>query len=213
MNTEAGKGQAPDFAYESAFWARGLLHVAGVDEAGRGAWAGPVVVAAVILPSEVRDWPFRDSKSVSGGRREVLAQEVRASALAWSVEFAPAAEVDRYNVLQATRRAAVRALQQLDLPAGALVTDYLHLDVDLPYVAPAKGDRVSLSVAAASLLAKTARDAYMRQLHERFPQYGFAAHKGYGARTHREALDRYGPCPEHRRTFAPVAQARLMPGS
>lgn len=202
--------EPPSFAFERAFWSRGLEFVAGVDEAGRGAWAGPVAVAAVILPSEAREWPFRDSKTLSLARRETLAAQVREVALAWAVEFAPPAEVDAHNVLGATRRAALRALARLNPAPHALVTDYLKLEVALPFVAPARGDQVSYSVAAASLLAKTARDALMREAHERWPQYGFAGHKGYGAPLHRAALDRFGPCEEHRRSFAPVAQARPL---
>lgn len=201
----------PDSVLERAFWERGLSLVAGVDEAGRGAWAGPVAVAAVILPALERDWPFRDSKTLTPTQRERLADEVRSVAVAWTVEFASPGEVDRHNVLGATRRAALRAVERLDPAAQALVTDYLVLDTRLPFVAPPRADSRSPSVAAASILAKTARDDLMRELDARHPGYGFAAHKGYGAPAHRAALDRLGPCAAHRLSFAPVTQSRLLP--
>lgn len=200
----------PDLSLERTFWSRGHDHVAGVDEAGRGAWAGPVAVAAVILPSDERDWPFRDSKTLTPARREALASRIREVAVAWAVEFADAREVDEHNVLGATRRAALRALARLDPAPQALVTDYLVLDTALPFLAPPRADSRSTSVAAASILAKTARDEVMRDLDRAWPGYGFADHKGYGAPAHRAALDRLGPCDAHRLSFAPVAQARLL---
>lgn len=203
----------PDGAFESVFWACGFALVAGVDEAGRGAWAGPVAVAAVILPAQRLDWPYRDSKQLSPAQREILAAEVRQGAVCWAVEFAPASEVDEVNVLEATKRAASRAVARLGPAPQALVTDFLKLDTALPLIAPPRADERSFCVAAASLLAKTARDARMRELEEMYPGYGFAKHKGYGAAQHREALDKLGPCPEHRRSFRPVALAQTEFGS
>lgn len=197
----------PDWSFERQLWARGLRLVAGVDEAGRGAWAGPVTVAAVILPPDLPGPPYRDSKQLSPERREVLAAHVRAHAIAYAVEHAPPEEVDRLNVLGATRAAALRAVLRLCPVADGLVTDYLRLATDLPTLAPPRADALSYSVAAASLLAKTARDAVMRDLDLVHPGYGFAAHKGYGAPLHRAALDRLGVSPVHRRSYAPVAQA------
>lgn len=208
-----GPSAVPTLALEEAFRARGLAVVAGVDEAGRGAWAGPVAVAAVVLPPGEGRWPFRDSKALSAARREALAEEVRRVALAWAVEFAPPEEVDAHNVLGATKRAALRAVARLDPAPHALVTDYLKLDTPLPLVAPPRAESVSLSVAAASLLAKTARDAFMRDLDAALPGYGFAEHKGYGAPLHAAALARLGPSAAHRLSFAPVraaAQAGLF---
>ncbi len=200
----------PDGACEAAFWAQGLALVAGVDEAGRGAWAGPVAVAAVVLLAGRLDWPYRDSKQLSPAQREILAAQVQRDAVCWAVEFAPASEVDEYNVLEATKRAALRAVAQLDPAPQALVTDYLKLNTALPLVAPPKADQSSFCVAAASLLAKTARDARMRELGALYPGYGFAQHKGYGAPQHQAALARFGPCPEHRRSFRPVALASVL---
>lgn len=204
----------PDFSLERQHWQRGFFQVAGVDEAGRGAWAGPVTVAAVILPSTLQDAPFNDSKVLSAARRERLAAEVRRVAVAWTVEHAWPDEIDRLNILGATHAAALRAVQRLDPAAQALVTDYLKLRTDLPLLAPPKADALSLSVAAASILAKTERDALMTELAARYPGYGFARHKGYGAPAHREALERLGVSEVHRRSYAPIArllEPRLLP--
>lgn len=210
MPAHAKLPHMPDWHFEQQLWAQGAVLVAGVDEAGRGAWAGPVTVAAVILPPDLPDPPYRDSKQLSPERRKVLADHVRAHAIAWAVEHAESAEVDRLNVLGATRAAALRAVLRLSPAAGGLVTDYLRLATDLPTLAPPKADSLSYTVAAASLLAKTARDAVMRDLDLTYPGYGFAAHKGYGAPLHRAALDRLGVSAVHRRSYAPVAQALLL---
>ncbi|WP_407568926.1 ribonuclease HII [Deinococcus altitudinis] len=197
---------SPDFSLERQHWTRGFLRVAGVDEAGRGAWAGPVTVAAVILPSTLQDAEFNDSKVLKPAERERLAAEVRRVAVAWTVEHAWPDEIDRLNILGATHAAALRAVKRLDPQAQALVTDYLKLRTDLPLLAPPKADALSLSVAAASLLAKTERDALMLRLGTEYPGYGFERHKGYGAPQHREALDRLGVSAVHRRSYAPVAR-------
>ncbi|CAM4193290.1 ribonuclease HII [Deinococcus marmoris] len=200
----------PDWAYEREHWRRGYFRVAGVDEAGRGAWAGPVTVAAVILPGLAMDYPFRDSKQLTAPQREEYAAEVRRVALAYAVEHAWPDEIDELNILGATHAAALLALERLDPPPQALVTDYLKLRVKIPISAPPKADALSYSVAAASLLAKTERDAVMRELDLRHPGYGFAAHKGYGAPAHRAALEELGVSAAHRRTFAPIR--RLLEG-
>ena len=211
---------AAGFALERAFWARGLRAVAGVDEAGRGAWAGPVVAAVVVLPDaadlgegadldEVADLPYRDSKTLAPAVRERLAEHVRSRARAWAVAEADAAEVDAIGPLRATHVAAHRAIARLGIVPDAYVTDYLQLRFEagpMPLVAPARADATSLSVAAASILAKTHRDARMRAAARTFPAYGFERHKGYGAPAHRAALEAHGPCPLHRRSYRPVAQ-------
>lgn len=194
----------PDWAFERQHWRRGYFRVAGVDEAGRGAWAGPVTVAAVILPGTAQDYPFRDSKQLSAAQREEYAQEVRRVAVAYAVEHAWPEEIDRLNILGATHAAAARALARLDPAPQALVTDYLKLRTDLPILAPSKADALSYSVAAASLLAKTERDRLMTELDAQFPGYGFAAHKGYGAPAHRAALQELGVSEQHRRSYAPI---------
>jgi len=202
-------GPPPAWDLEAALWGRGYTPVAGIDEAGRGALAGPVVAAAVILPPG--EHPFRDSKTLSAAAREALAETVRACALAWCTGEATPAEIDALNVLGATRLAARRAVAGLGLPPSALVTDYLHIGAGLPELAVARADARSFQVAAASILAKTTRDARMRAMAGDYPDYGFEGHKGYGSAAHLAALQRLGPCPEHRRTFAPVAQGGLFP--
>lgn len=198
----------PGWTLEQSLWSRGYPCVAGVDEAGRGALAGPVVAAAVVLPAG--GYAFDDSKKLSAAVRETLAAEIAQVALAWSVGLAGAAEVDRVNVLRATHLAAQRALAALgwQLAPGALVTDYLKLDFPGPVLAPPRADATSVQVAAASILAKTTRDRIMRSLDARDPRYAFAAHKGYGAPAHLRALLEHGPSLQHRLSFAPVARAR-----
>ena len=193
------------WSLEILHWAKGAKFVAGIDEAGRGALAGPVCVAAVILPPDQKPRFYRDSKTLSPAKRQQLALEIKQEALAWVIEFAPATEVDQYNVLRATHRAAARAIAQLNPAPDALITDYLKLITTLPLLAPAKADSSSYSVAAASILAKTARDEYMVALSQQHPEYGFEAHKGYGSSRHLQALERYGVLLEHRKTFDPVA--------
>ncbi|WP_425146958.1 ribonuclease HII [Deinococcus sp.] len=201
----------PDFSLELQHWRRGYFRVAGVDEAGRGAWAGPVTVAAVILPSTLEHAPFNDSKTLTAAQREVLAAEVRRVAVSWAVEHAWPDEITRLNILGATHAAAARAIRRLHPAAQALVTDYLKLRTELPLLAPPRADALSLSVAAASILAKTERDALMVQLDARYPGYGFAGHKGYGAPAHREALARLGVSELHRPTYAPIARLLQLP--
>ncbi|MEZ0347313.1 MAG: ribonuclease HII [Thermus sp.] len=191
---------------EALFWQKDL-RVAGLDEAGRGAWAGPIVVGAVVLPPG--HYPFRDSKLLTPKARSRLAEEVKRLALAWALGVAEVEEVDGLGVLKATLLAAERALRALSPAPQALVTDYLALSTPLPFLAPPKAEEKSPSVAAASILAKVHRDALMEELDRLYPGYGFARHKGYGTEEHQRALHALGPSPIHRRRFAPVAQAPL----
>ncbi len=186
-------------------WTNGYSLIAGVDEAGRGALAGPVSVGVVILPPDGLKRDYRDSKTLSEKQRLKLALEIQNEAIAWTLEFAPASEVDKFGVLEATKRAARRAISRLEPQPEALVTDYLKLELPIPTLAPAKADTNSYSVAAASILAKTARDEFMKQLALEHPEYGFEHHKGYGAAKHLKALQEHGAMLEHRRSFAPVA--------
>jgi len=190
-------------------WQGGLRHVAGVDEAGRGALAGPVAAAVVILPPDIEPDALdgvMDSKQLSSSRRQAAATLVRRIALAWAVGFASAREIDRWGILPATRLAVRRALRQLTVPPEYLLLDHLLLpEVELPQTAMPKGDALVLSIAAASVLAKTSRDALMEALEARYPGYGFAQHKGYGTAAHRAALRRLGPSPIHRRSFRLLA--------
>jgi ribonuclease HII len=205
---------SPDLRCECALWAKGLLRIAGLDEAGRGAWAGPVSAGAVILPADPQVTALlsgvRDSKEMSPAERATWAETIRARAAAWGVGFASSAEIDAHGIIPATRLAMLRALECLSIPADHLLIDALRLPGSpLPQTSLIKGDARSLSIAAASVLAKTARDALMVALDEEFSGYGFARHKGYGTAVHAEALQRLGPCAVHRFSFAPV-KARLF---
>ncbi|MBK1735081.1 ribonuclease HII [Halorhodospira abdelmalekii] len=178
--------------------------VAGVDEVGRGPWAGPVVAAAVILERPVAG--VTDSKRLRAKQREQLAAAIREHAAAWALGRAEVEEIDRLNIRQATFLAMRRAVAALTTAPGGLLIDGRELPESLPCPARAVvgGDGTELAIAAASILAKTARDAEMREWDDHYPEYGFAAHKGYGTAAHRSALQRWGPCPLHRRSFAPV---------
>jgi ribonuclease HII len=202
--------QKASWRLEHLLFQQGYTPIAGVDEAGRGALAGPVVAAAVVLP--VREFPFRDSKTLSAQQREAMAEEIKRVALAYGVGLATSQEVDKINVLQATHLAAKRALVQVleKLEINGLVTDYLKLDFPKPVIAVAKGDSSSLQIAAASILAKTTRDNLMKDYAELYPDYSFEQHKGYGSPVHLVALNKHGLCAIHRRSFKPVAQASLF---
>ena len=186
--------ETPSWQLERRLWRQGFRLVAGIDEAGRGCLAGPVTAAAVILPRK-DSFPYRDSKQLSPLKRQELAQRLRDEAVACSLGWATAGEIDALGRL-------ARLAEET-----ALVTDYLWLEHPAPVLAVARADQRSWQVAAAGILAKTARDAFMVNLEAEFPDYGFARHKGYGTRQHLEALRRMGPCREHRLSFAPVARA------
>jgi ribonuclease HII len=182
----------------------GYSAVAGVDEAGRGCLFGPVFAAAVILDPERPIRGLNDSKQLDAATREELAILVRERAVAFAVATASAAEIDRINILQASRLAMRRAVEALDPPADYLLVDAATIDLPLPQRAIIHGDALSRSIAAASILAKTSRDALLRELDLVYPGYGLASNKGYGAPEHMAGLDRLGPTPEHRMTYAPV---------
>ncbi len=190
--------------------ARRPLLVAGIDEAGRGPLAGPVFAAAVILDPGRRIRGLRDSKVLKPGRREELAAKIREHAIAWAVASADVHEIDTLNILRATLLAMRRAVEALPVaPAEALVDGNQCPALACPVHAIVKGDRDVASISAASILAKTARDALLVELDVVYPHYGFAQNKGYGTADHLAALERHGPCPLHRRSFAPVAQVSL----
>ena len=180
----------------------------GVDEAGRGPLAGPVVAAAVILPPGTSLSGLNDSKKLSPRQRERLAAEIRATALAWAVAEASAAEIDAWNILRSTLRAMARAVAALPvMPDEVLVDGNQAPALEVPVRTIIGGDALEPAIMAASILAKTHRDARLVALEARHPGYGFARHKGYGTAAHLAALARLGPCPEHRRSFAPVRAA------
>jgi ribonuclease HII len=204
--TRDGNSQIfPTLEFEQNLWSDGFARIAGIDEAGRGAWAGPVAAAAVILPPDPSLTQtlnrVRDSKLMTSLARDAWAPRIKESALGWGVGFASAEEIDSLGIIPATKLAATRALNSL--ASDYLLTDaLLFREIDLPQTALIKGDQRSLSVAAASVLAKTARDALMRELDNKYSGYGFARHKGYGTEVHRLSIKKLGVCDIHRKSFS-----------
>ena len=198
--------------YETQLWNAEVQHVAGVDEAGMSPLAGPVAAAAVIFAPGARIPGVDDSKKLDAAERERLAVEIKAMALAWSVGFAEVEEIDSINIYWAGQLAMRRAVEGLlQKPAHVLVDGRRVKDLAIPQQAIVRGDCKSLSIAAASILAKTARDAVMRGLDARFPGYGLAQHKGYPVNEHLVALEKLGASPIHRRSFAPVRLVMGLP--
>lgn len=199
----------PHLEFESVLWDNGILSIAGIDEAGRGALAGPVVAAAVILSKSnglsEKLFGVRDSKLMSATDRSKWAEEIKAIAASWSIGTATAKEIDTIGILPATRLASLRAIKRLGLCPDCLLLDYIEIpNTPLAQVSLTKGDQISLSIAAASILAKTNRDAMLVELDIQYPGYGFSRHKGYGTPEHLQALDKLGPSSLHRYSFAPL---------
>ncbi|WP_370539094.1 ribonuclease HII [Anaeromyxobacter sp. PSR-1] len=194
--------------YEGELWERGLVHVAGVDEAGMAPLAGPVVAGACVLPRDYRPRGIDDSKQLDRAERERLAEDIKRNAVCWAVARAEVEEIDRLNVYWAGMLALRRAVDGLAVRPEHLLVDARKLpDLPFPQTPIVHGDALSLTIAAASILAKTARDALMAELDLVHPGYGFARHKGYPTAEHFDALGRLGACPIHRRSFAPVRVA------
>lgn len=218
----------PDTLLEEKGYRRGFKHVAGLDEVGRGPWAGPVVAAAVILPRGVMHPDIRDSKMLTAKKRDELAEWVKREAIAWALGIVGPEEIDRINILRASLLAMSVAVTRLRPAPELLLIDGQH-KIPLEFFAAegerargedgiqpssliphpdqkaiVKGDLVCQSIAAASIVAKVARDRLMTELDEIYPEYGFRRHKGYGSHAHAEALRRLGPCPIHRRSYGPV---------
>ena len=197
--------------FERAARQLGWTRIAGIDEAGRGALFGPVVAAAVILNPKRRIVGLDDSKKLLPERRSELAVRIRAHALAWAVAEIDAGRIDAWNIYQASRQAMTAALEQLAVPPDYLLIDAMELDVLIEQKSLIKGDAKSVSIAAASILAKTHRDLRMEELDREYPGYGFAQHKGYSTPEHLEALRRLGPTRLHRYSFAPVRYSTCWP--
>jgi ribonuclease HII len=193
--------------FEKRAWIGGARLVAGVDEVGRGSLFGPVVAAAVILDPGYRVRGLRDSKLLLAERRDVLAERIRAHAIAWAIAAVDAAQIDQINIYQASRVAMRQAVLSLRPSADHLLIDALRLDCELPQRAIIHGDALSASIAAASILAKVERDRMVRQWDPVFPVYGLASNKGYSTPHHLAALRQHGPSPLHRQSFAPVWNA------
>jgi ribonuclease HII len=188
--------------YENELWQSGYRHVCGVDEAGRGPLAGPVVAAAVILPQDFWLATINDSKKISESLREKLFDEIYQTAVAVGVGIVSPEEIDRINILQATLSAMRTAIESLTVQPDVVLVDGRDVPrASVPCKAIVKGDSLSLTIAAASIIAKVTRDRIMQQYDSQYPQYGFARHKGYGTRDHRERIMRFGACPIHRQSF------------
>jgi ribonuclease HII len=207
----------PNLSLEHRLRAQGHTLIAGIDEAGRGAWAGPVVAAAVILPLDRRDLRaalkgVNDSKQLTTRQRERWFAVIREVALAVGVGGAGPGEIDRDGIVPATRAAMERAVAMLTPPPEALLIDAINLQslISLPQRALNYGDSLSLSIAAASIVAKVSRDRWMAGLDERYPGYGFARHKGYGTAAHYAALKRLGVTVAHRKSYTPIARLMLL---
>ena len=223
MPASTNRARTASLRHEREYQRAGCHIIVGMDEAGRGPLAGPVVAAAVALPLQRSDLRrvlrgARDSKLMSPAERQDLAAKIKHVALAWGIGSASASEIDGCGIVPATQLAMERALDAI-LERG-IVPDCLFLDYillpqrrELPQVSLIDGDARSLSIACASVLAKVRRDADMRRLEARYPLYGFAQHKGYGTAAHLRALRKYGPCPAHRMSFAPVQAASCQEGA
>lgn len=193
--------------YERKLWEDGYELIAGVDEAGRGPLAGPVYAAAVIFPKDVVIDGINDSKKLSEKKREALFDIIKENALAYSIVSVDEKEIDEINILNAAMNAFKMALESLEVkPDFALLDGNRAPELDIPFEAVVKGDAKVQSIAAASILAKVARDRYITEMDSVYPQYGFAKHKGYPTKEHKEAVAKYGPSPIHRRTFKGVSE-------
>lgn len=202
------------YEFDQQFRGRAPRLLCGVDEAGRGPMAGPVCAAAVILPPEFDQADIRDSKKLSATRREELAAIIQEQALAWDVATIDARQIDRINILTATREAMRMAIERLPMVPELILAD--GMQPDFTRIAPGErlvgGDNLSLCIGAASILAKVHRDALMKRYSIQYPGYGFARHKGYGTREHLQAIRRMGPCPIHRMSFGALREYRREEG-
>ncbi|MCR5646933.1 MAG: ribonuclease HII [Acholeplasmatales bacterium] len=193
------------YHYEEELYDSGYKNVCGIDEAGRGPLAGPVVVAACIMPPFLRIEGINDSKQLSEKKREELYKIIVKEALAYSIVFINEKDIDELNILNATKKGMLKCLEELKVNPDYVLIDAVDLgELKIESKAIVHGDALSASIAAASILAKVSRDHYMEAMDKKYPNYGFARHKGYGTKAHLEALEKYGPCAIHRKTFTPV---------
>ncbi|MBR4632457.1 MAG: ribonuclease HII [Elusimicrobia bacterium] len=199
------------FKFDKDFYDKGLQFVSGVDEAGRGPLAGPVVAAAVILPKDIFIDGVNDSKKLTEKKRNVLFEEIKQKAFSYGIGIIDAKTIDEINILQATFLAMKKALDQLSVKPDLILVDGNHTIPNLQNKQQAivSGDAKSACIACASILAKVTRDNMMYEYAKQYPQYNFEKHKGYGTKAHLEAIQKYGPCPIHRMTFAPLNSKQL----
>ncbi|MBN2299830.1 MAG: ribonuclease HII [Acholeplasmataceae bacterium] len=192
------------YEYENELYLQGVSYIAGVDEAGRGPLAGPVVAAAVILKKGAILHHVDDSKKLSEKQRIVALEEIKKNALAIGIGISSVEEIDLINIYRASREAMLSAIGQLKIKPEYLLIDAMPMEIDIPLKSIIKGDAKSISIAAASIIAKTTRDAYMVEMDKLFPMYNFKKHKGYGTKEHIAAILKYGPSPIHRKTYEPI---------
>ena len=192
------------YQYENELYNSGFTYIAGVDEAGRGPLAGPVVAAAVILKKGAILKYTNDSKQLTEKQRDKALIEIKENALAIGIGISSVEEIDLINIYRASREAMQSAINQLKIKPEFLLIDAMPMEIDIPLKSIIKGDTLSISIAAASIVAKTTRDAYMLEMDKVFPEYGFKNHKGYGTKEHLEAIQKYGITPIHRKTYEPV---------
>ena len=194
--------------YEKRFYSDDVRFIVGVDEAGRGPLAGPVVAAAVVFPPDYVNDAINDSKQLTEKKREALYQEVIDNALGYGIAFVSAEEIDALNIYAATQKAMREAISQIKCDYQLILTDAMKMEgFDVPLIPIIKGDAKALNIAGASILAKVTRDRYMNQLQEQYPNFSFSVHKGYGTAKHLEELEKYGPIKKiHRKSFKPVAK-------
>ena len=188
---------------DKEFFDKGVKYIAGIDEAGRGPLAGPVVVASVILPQDSMIEGVNDSKKISESKREKIYEIITKEAISYGIGIIYQNEIDEINILQATKKGLTEAIKQMDIKPNIIMVDALNgIDtLGIPYKSIIKGDAKSYSIAAASIIAKVTRDRIMREWDKVYPEYGFGSHKGYGTAKHIAAIREYGPCPIHRKTF------------
>ncbi len=187
--------------YEILARSKGFLHIGGIDEAGRGPLAGPVVAACVILPEGCFIEKLNDSKKISPRMRDILFDKIKKEAVSYGIGMVQSEEIDKINILNATKKAMMMAVSELSVHPDYLIVDAVSLPVQIQQLSIPKADSLSASVAAASIIAKVTRDRWMLDMHQQYPQYGFDQHKGYGTCFHRDAIREYGLCPIHRRSF------------
>jgi ribonuclease HII len=192
------------YAYETKLSKLGIKYIAGIDEAGRGPLAGPVVAAAVILKPGVKLKYVDDSKKLSEKQREKALIEVKENALAIGIGMCSVEEIDKINIYRAAREAMISAIEQLKIKPEFLLIDAMPIEHQIPSESIIKGDQKSISIAAASIVAKTTRDAYMKEMDKVFPEFGFSKHKGYGTKLHKEMLEIHGYTPIHRKSYEPI---------
>ena len=191
--------------FETELYNKGINFIAGIDEVGRGPLVGPVVTAAVILPKDFYDERINDSKKLTEKKRELLYEVIMENAISVGIGMSSSSLIDEINILNATKKAMIDAINNLSVKPEHLLIDAVKLDIDIPQTSIIKGDAKSESIAAASIIAKVTRDRMMVLLDEKYPMYDFKHNKGYGTKKHIEALYKYGPISEHRKSFAPVS--------